>query len=346
MMTLIGNTPIQVINLQLGLRSIPLHLKLEGCNPGGSVKDRTAIALIRDLQERGLLKQNSTIIESTSGNLGVALAYISESLGYRFVAVVDPKITPENSAKMQNAGAVLDKVTELDETGGFLLTRLRRVQHLLSSIKGAVWPNQYENPANVRAHLEGTGAEILHQMDSKIDVIFLAVSTGGTLAGVSRCLRKASPSVRVIAVDAKGSIALGGIPGSRLLTGIGASRAITLANRNDYDSVIYIDDANAFACCRALHHRTNLDVGGSSGAVIAAATQWLSEQSDPIRVVCLCPDTGANYRSSIFNDDYVTAALPSALCLEEYYQNIFANNGSEMSQPRHAEIGGRSASPV
>jgi cysteine synthase A len=311
------------VSAKLGLRTITLHLKLEGYNPGGSIKDRTAMALVRDLQENELLHRDGMIIESTSGNLGVALAYISRELGYRFMAVVDPKLTAENADKLQTSGAVLDMVTEPDETGGYLLTRLRRVQELMSTTRGAVWPNQYENPANVKAHFEGTGPEILRQMCGKVDVVFLGVSTGGTLAGVSRSLRAALPRVRIVAVDAKGSVALGGEPGPRLLTGIGASRQATLLQRNDYDSVTYVDDADAFACCRALARRTGISVGGSSGAVIAAAIQWLARALTDFRAVCLCPDTGLNYQSSIFNDDYVGGKLAGIDRRQEYYESVF-----------------------
>jgi N-(2-amino-2-carboxyethyl)-L-glutamate synthase len=319
----IGNTPVSFVSIKLGPRTIPLHLKLEGHNPGGSIKDRTAIALIRDLEARALLNRGSIIVESTSGNLGVALAYISRELGYRFVAVVDPKLTVENAAKMQSMGAMLDMVTDPDETGGYLLTRLRRVQELLSAMPGAAWPNQYENPANLKAHFEGTGPEILRQMCGKVDVAFVGVSTGGTLAGISQFLRMELPHVSMIAVDAKGSIALGGAPGPRLLTGIGASRVATLLQCNDYDRVIYMDDTDAFACCRALARRTGISVGGSSGAVIAAAIQWLTRAPANTRAICLCPDTGLNYQSSIFNDGYINVKLPTVHRRQEYYESVF-----------------------
>jgi N-(2-amino-2-carboxyethyl)-L-glutamate synthase len=330
-MDLIGNTPTRAVRVKLGDCTRQIHLKLEGFNPGGSIKDRTAIALIRDLEAGMRLKRNGMIVESTSGNLGAALAYISRELGYRFTAVVDPKLTEENAEKMRRMGATLDHVTELDETGGYLLTRLRRVQELLSTIPGAVWPNQYENPVNAKAHFEETGPEILRQMNGKIDMAFLGVSTGGTLAGVSRFLRMALPRVSIVAVDAKGSIALGGTPGSRLLTGIGASRKATLLRRDDYSSVLYMNDIDAFACCRALARRTDLSVGGSSGAVVAAAIQWLACAPATTRAVCLCPDTGLNYQSSIFNDEYVRAKLPAVYRRQEYYESVFGAEDIQQS---------------
>ena len=322
----IGDTPIRPVTVQLGGRRTSVFLKLEGHNPGGSIKDRTGIALVRDLESRGMLQKNSTIVESTSGNLGVALAGISKSLGYKFVAVVDPKLTVENADKMRSSGAVLDVVTRQEPTGGYLLTRLERVKELLAAMPGAVWPNQYENHANVRAHFEGTGPEIWRQLRGRIDAVLIGVSTGGTLTGISRWLRRVVPDVRIVAVDARGSIALGGTPGPRLLTGIGASRRITLARRADYDAVMYVADADAFACCRALAHCTGISVGGSSGAVVAAAVEWLKEAPTAERVVCICADTGANYQSSIFDDRYIGRALPEVRQRQPFYEAIFAES--------------------
>ena len=319
----IGNSPIQDIAVRFGARAARLQLKLEGSNPGGSIKDRTALALIRDLQLRGLAKPGCTIIELTSGNLGVALAYLCRHFGYRFIAVIDPKTTPENIAKLETSGAVLDRVTQADETGGYLLSRLRRVQELINSIPGALWPNQYENPANVRAHFEGTGPELFRQTKGNIDAIFMGVSTGGTLAGVSRYLRAMSPRIGVVAVDAEGSVALGGRPAQRFLTGIGSSRSAGLIADGDYDEIAHVGDAEAFACCRALAARTGILVGGSSGAVLAAALQRLRASSGEGRFVCICPDTGQNYRSSIF-DDAILAALPEIRERQAQFETVIA----------------------
>ena len=324
----IGDTPMRSITIQIGHRGSSLYLKLEGYNPGGSIKDRTALALVRDLESRGLVRKNSTIVEFTSGNLGVGLSCISKCLGYRFIAVVDPKLTAENADKMRCSGAILELVTRQDVTGGYLLTRLERVKELLSFIPGAAWPNQYDNHANVRAHLEGTGPEILRQMSGRIDAIFVGVSTGGTLAGISRSVRGALPGTRVIAVDAQGSIAFGGAPSPRLLTGIGASRRITLAQRADYSTVMYVTDVDAFACCRALAHCAGVHVGGSSGATIAAAVRWLTEASTAERTVCVCADTGFNYQSSIFDDDYVATTLPEVQRRQRYYEAVFAESAT------------------
>src|SRR5262245_27837850 len=163
-----------------------VNLKLEGHNPGGSIKDRTALSLIESLEHRGALRPGSVVIDSTSGNLGVALAMIARARGYEFVAVVDPKTTDENLAKMSAMGAQLEHVRQPDETGGYLLSRLARVQELCASSHAFVWTDQYSNPANPAAHFRATGPEIYRDMDGQVDAVFVAVSTGGTLAGVGR----------------------------------------------------------------------------------------------------------------------------------------------------------------
>ncbi len=324
---LIGNTPLRPIQVALpvyqGYRQHHLNLKLEGYNPGGSIKDRTALALINDVEARGLLKAGGNVVESTSGNTGAANAVICRERGYQFHAVVDPKTTAENLQKMRNFGACIEMVTQLDVTGGYLLNRLKRVEELIMTLPNAVWPNQYENEANVRAHYSTTGPEIYKQMHGAIDAIFIAVSTGGTLAGTGRYLSEKLPDIRVYAVDAQGSIALGGRSGKRLLTGIGASRPSTFVRRSDYNAVGYVNDVEAFACCRALWKTVGLRVGGSSGAVIATMIAWLSDRRDRPRVVGLCADKGENYLSTIFCDSYVRENLPHVLNREKYYTSIF-----------------------
>jgi 2,3-diaminopropionate biosynthesis protein SbnA len=304
-MRAVGNTPIVRIALQLSGGERAVHLKLEGANPCGSLKDRTAASLVADLERRGALGPGSVIVESTSGNLGVSLAWIARRRGYRFVAVVDPKTTAENLVRLRRLGAEIQLVGAPDEAGGYLLSRLARVRELVGSSDRCVWPNQYANPANPRAHEEGTGPEILGQMDGELDAIFVPISTGGTLAGIARFLRRESPGTRIVAVDAAGSVALGGRPGPRLLTGIGASRCSSFVKRDLYDERLLVGDAEAFAFCRALAAASGVRVGGSSGAVLAACARSLALQPELEHVVCLCADRGESYASTIFNDRWL-----------------------------------------
>lgn len=303
----IGDTPMREVKLLIDGALRRVCLKLEGANPAGSSKDRTAMSLIADLQTRGALNASSVIVESTSGNLGVSLAFICRAMGYPFVAVVDPKTTPENLDKMKILGARIELVEESDENGGYLLSRLKRVQQLCANSSRYVWTNQYSNPANPEVHYRSTGPEIYSQMKGDVEAVLVAVSTGGTLTGIGRYFREISPRTRIIGVDAGGSVVFGHPPGPRLLTGIGASRPSNFVRKAFYDFHMVVHDREAFAMCRQLDDETRLRVGGSSGAVLSACARHLSAHPGLRHVVCLCADGGENYRSTIFSDEWLIA---------------------------------------
>lgn len=301
----LGNTPMEPIYLVLGGVPRKIHLKLESENPTGSVKDRTGYGLIQALEDHGLLRSGSVVIESTSGNLGVALSFLCKLKGYKFVAVIDPKTTQENIAKMQALVAQIDMVQQPDENGGYLLSRLRRVRELCERFDTYVWTDQYTNPANPHIHYLSTGPEIYRQMHGKVDALFIAVSTGGTLAGISRFFREVSPSTAIIGVDAYGSVIFGTPPASRKLTGIGSSRPSSFITRDLYDVYMLVRDEDAFTFCRALWDTTGMKVGGSSGAVLAACARYLYDHPELTNVACVVADSGDNYTNSIFNDEWV-----------------------------------------
>lgn len=302
----IGNTPLRAIRLELRPGHWQLvNLKLEGYNPAGSIKDRTAVFLIRDLLARGLLRSDAVLTESTSGNLGVALAMISQVCGWRFVAVIDHKISDEIRSKCQEHGATLELVTERDSTGNSLTARLKRVKELCAVHPNYVWVNQYANPGNPRAHYETTAPEIFRQMDGVVDAVFIAVGTGGTLAGVGKFFREHSPVTRLIAVDAVGSVIFGGKAGRRLLSGIGSARTSDFITTGLYDTHLAISDSEAFNWCHALSMATDVRLGGSSGAVLAACANYVALHPECERVICVCPDSGENYGSTIYNDSWL-----------------------------------------
>jgi 2,3-diaminopropionate biosynthesis protein SbnA len=301
----IGNTPIQPVRLSIGGKRRNVYLKLEGENPGGSIKDRTALSLLRSLEKTGRLNSGGRLIESSSGNLAVGLATLARLRGYQFTAVVDPKVSVEKLQRLHELGAGTILVDTPDETGGYLLTRLARIRELLSADPGLLWTNQYSNAANPQAHYASTAPEILQQMEQRVDAVFVAVSTGGTLAGIGRFFREASPDTRIIAVDTKGSVALGGSPGARRLTGIGSSRRSEFVDAGLYDELIYVEDCEAFSFCRALDTATGIGLGGSSGACLAACARYLQSHKKAERTVCLCPDRGEHYASTIFSDAWL-----------------------------------------
>jgi 2,3-diaminopropionate biosynthesis protein SbnA len=301
----LGNTPMETIYFVIGGVARKIHLKLESENPTGSVKDRTGYGLIQKLEAEGRLKEGSVVVESTSGNLGVALSFLCKLKGYRFIAVVDPKTTQENLTKMQMLGAEIDMVDQHDEVGGYLLSRLARVRELCERSSTYVWTNQYGDSANPHIHYLSTGPEIYHQMQGRVDALFAAVSTGGTLAGIGRFFREFSPTTAIIGVDAHGSVIFGTPPAPRKLTGIGSSKPSSFITKDLYNLHMLVRDEEAFTFCRALSQATNIKVGGSSGAVLAACAKYLLAHPEASNVVCLCPDGGDNYTESIFNDNWI-----------------------------------------
>lgn len=301
----IGNTPIRQIRLLIGGKSRNVYLKLEGANPGGSIKDRTALSLLRSLEKTGQLSTGVRLVESSSGNLAIGLAMLARDSGYRFTAVVDPKVTAETMRRLHDLGAETTMVETPDETGGYLLTRLARIREMLAEDPGLLWTNQYSNAANPEAHYLGTAPEIYRQMGHRVDAVFVAISTGGTLAGIGRYFREASPDTRIIAVDAIGSEALGGPPSVRKLTGMGSSRRSEFVTPGHYDELIYVGDREAFSFCWAVDAATGMKVGGSSGACLAACARYLQSHRKAERAVCICADRGEHYASSIFSNSWL-----------------------------------------
>lgn len=318
----VGNTPMQEMRVVVDGVPRTIHLKLEGCNPAGSIKDRTAWGLVNDLEDRGRLRPGSVVLESTSGNLGVALAFVCQALGYGFVAVVDPKAPAESVRRMRAFGATVETVHEPDAAGNYLAARLERAAGLVRQNPEFVWADQYSNPANPRTHFLWTGPELFRQMNGRIDTVLVPTGTGGTLGGIGRYLRLASPGTRVVAVDVHGSVIFGGPPGQRRLVGIGSARPSSFITPDLYDEHIQVSDQEAFDYCRALRSETGVSLGGSAGAVLAACVRHLRSDPAAQRVVCVCPDAGGAYESTLYDDVWlaghgyeVDAALPVTFAL-------------------------------
>jgi cysteine synthase len=224
------------------------------------------------------------------------------SYGCHLVAVLDPHAAPSTVRDLAAAGVEVVVVEERDESGGYLLTRLRTVQRLCAEHPHYRWVNQYESPANPLAHERSTGPEILAQGGSDLDAVYVAVSTGGTLAGVSRHVRAHAPHVRLVAVDAQGSLAIRGVPGRRLLPGIGAGRPSSFLTPHAYDAVRRVSDTEAIALCRHLLASTGLKVGGSSGSVLAALLEDVGTVRAPL---ALFPDGGRRYADTLYDDGWL-----------------------------------------
>jgi 2,3-diaminopropionate biosynthesis protein SbnA len=300
----IGGTPLLKIRLRIHRRWHDIWLKLEQFNRGGSIKDRTAYALISDLEERGLMLHADSIVESTSGNLGIGLALSCKERGYRFIAVVDPTVSEYTVRCMRELGARIE--TAIPAPGEPLLAaRLARVHELRREDPDLVWTDQYGNVANPRIHRHHTGAEILRQLGVCPGAAFIAVSTGGTLKGVAQYLRIFAPGCQIAAVDVEGSVVLGGAPGRRNIPGIGSSRISDFLSDKPYDIASYISEVEAIATCHAVRRCTNIGLGGSSGALIAAAARFLGARRPAGPVICLCPDGSDRYENTLYNQEWL-----------------------------------------
>jgi cysteine synthase A len=300
----IGATPL-VRMRRLFNEGPQVYAKLELLNPGGSVKDRPARYILERGIRDGTIAPGATIVESSSGNFGIALAMAARIFELEFVCVVDPRIAPLNLRILRQLGARVEMVTKPDAFGGYLHTRIERVQELCAEIPGAYWIDQYANELNAQCHYDGIGSEIVEALGMRVDVFVAAVSTTATLLGASRRLRDAWPDVHVVAVDAAGSVIFGGPSGRRDLPGIGSSRRPELLVDEEVDEVIYVDDYEAARGCRELLRGEGILAGGSSGAVIAAVQRIVPTLPRDARVVTILPDRGERYMDMVYDDDWV-----------------------------------------
>ncbi|HIU07889.1 MAG TPA: cysteine synthase A [Candidatus Limiplasma pullistercoris] len=292
---LIGHTPLLALTgycRENGLNAT-IAAKLEAFNPAGSVKDRTACAMLDAAEASGALKPGGTIIEPTSGNTGIGLAWVAAARGYRTLIVMPDSMSPERRALIRAYGA------ELVLTDGALGMKgaIARAQELHEQIAGSLIPDQFSNPANPAVHRRTTGPEIWEDTDGKVDIFVAGVGTGGTLTGVAEYLKAQNPAVRVVAVEpAKSAVLEGGAPGPHGLQGIGAGFVPDTLNTAVYDEVIPVTDEEAFAARRALVRLDGVLAGISSGAALHAATVLARREENAGKlIVALLPDTGERY---------------------------------------------------
>ncbi|MBA8824108.1 cysteine synthase A [Saccharopolyspora lacisalsi] len=278
--------------------------KLEMLNPGGSMKDRPARYIVEQGLGDGSLRPGMRLVESTSGNLGIALAMAASLHGLSFTAVVDPKTSPANLRLLELFGADVDMVTEPDDSGGYLHTRVRRARELVTSTSGAVLVNQYANDRNWRSYHDTAGEEILRAVDGPIDYLVAAVSTTGSIQGIARRLRQDSPHLKVVAVDAVGSVIFGAQAGPRQLPGFGASRVPEILDPDEIDEVVHVADAESVAGCRRLLTTEKIFGGGSCGAVVTGLEHLVSRLEQPARIVTLLPDRGERYLDLVYDDEW------------------------------------------
>lgn len=296
---LIGNTPLLDLNRFSRQRGIttPLAAKIEYFNPGGSVKDRIALAMIEDAESKGILKPGATIIEPTSGNTGVGLALVSAVKGYRLILTMPETMSVERRNLVKAYGAEVHLTPGKDGMPG----AIREAENLRASIPGSVILQQFENPANPARHYATTGPEVWRDTDGKVDIFVAGVGTGGTVSGVGKYLKEQNPAIRIIAVEPKSSPVLnGGQSGPHKIQGIGAGFIPKTYDADIIDEVFDVENDDAIRTGREIAREEGLLVGISSGAALYAASRIaLRPENKDKKIVVLLPDTGERYLSTV-----------------------------------------------
>ncbi|MEC8985724.1 MAG: cystathionine beta-synthase [Actinomycetota bacterium] len=302
---LIGRTPmVRLTRVTEGI-ACPVVAKVETTNPGGSVKDRPALAMIDAAEKEGLLSPGSTIIEPTSGNTGVGLAIVAAQRGYDCVFVMTDKVSPEKVDLLKAYGAEVI-VCPVDVAPEDPRSYYSTAERLVNERPGAFRPNQYSNPVNPLSHYMTTGPEIWEQTDGKVTHFVAGAGTGGTLCGVGRYLKEQNPDVQVIAADPEGSVYSGGDGRPYLVEGVGEDFWPETYDPALIDRVIAVSDAQSFHRTREVSRQEGILIGGSCGTAVDAAITVASELSEEDLVVVLLPDSGRGYLSKIFNDEWMT----------------------------------------
>ncbi len=298
------NNPLIKIKPE-GLDYINFFAKLELFNPTGSIKDRPASFIINRLLESGKINNETAIIESSSGNFGIALAVYCKARGLKFYCVIDPNISKTNEYLLKQLCTGVIKVQKRDASGGYLLNRIKEVKIFLDEVPNSYWINQYANPYNAQAYYETLGKEICESLPN-IDYVFIGVGSGGTITGVSRKIKEEFPMCKVVAVDAKGSVIFGGKAEKRYIPGIGSSMVPEILKEAKIDEVITVPESDAIKSCHKLLRKHSIFAGGSSGSVFFAVEKYFEFKKTAIipTVVTVFPDRGERYINTIYNKDW------------------------------------------
>lgn len=292
---LVGRTPLVEVS-GFENQKARIVVKVEAFNPGGSVKDRIALAMIEDAEKKGVLKPGATIIEPTSGNTGVGLAWVGVAKGYRTILTMPETMSVERRNLLKAYGAKLELTPGTEGMKG----AIARAEQLRATIPGAVILGQFVNPANPAIHEQTTGEEVWVDTDGKVDIFVAGVGTGGTVSGVGSALKKHNSAVKVVAVEpASSAVLTTGVPGKHKIQGIGAGFVPSTYNPDAVDEVMTVTDDDAFAGARKLARTKGLLVGISSGAAFSAALALaMKDENAGKLIVALLPDTGERYLSS------------------------------------------------
>lgn len=301
---LIGNTPVRklfVPHINAGI-----FAKLEYGNFAGSIKSRPAFNILYKAISDGKIDEKSIVVESSSGNFAIALAMLCKLIGIRFIPVIDPNINPGYEKLLRYLCAEVIKVTEIDETGGYLLTRLARVSEIRNSGEHTFWPNQYGNPVNADTYYHYMAKEIADSFIT-LDYVFIGVSSCGTIAGLSKRLKKEFPTVKIIAIDVEGSVIFSNPPQKRFISGIGSSIVPPLINEAVIDEIIHLSQVDIIEGCRELVDEHMLFCGASSGASYSCIKRYFRDHpafDKTPQVLFICPDSGDAYLDTVYDKQW------------------------------------------
>lgn len=301
----VGNTPLITLFMN-GFEELELFIKLEYYNPTGSIKDRAASFILNKLLEERLIDNETTIIESSSGNFGIALSTYCKYLGLKFLCVIDPNITKVNEALIRSLSHEVIKVSSPDKHGGYLLNRIEKVQEVLTTRDNAYWINQYGSRYNADAYYSSLGNELCNELDH-IDYVFIGVSSGGTITGLSRRIKEQYPNCKIVAVDAVGSVIFGGSAKKRFIPGVGSSMVPDILADSLIDEVVKVEEFKAIKMCHRLLNESFILAGGSSGLVISAIEEYFKGKvlTKKPKVLTIFPDRGDRYMDTIYNQDWI-----------------------------------------
>jgi cysteine synthase A len=305
-LSMVGNTPLLELKRLFQGAGFRVFAKLEGFNPGGSIKDRPAVAILQEGMRSGAIQPDTVIVESSSGNMGVGLAQACRYYGLRFICVVDSKTAAQNLRVLRAYGAEVECVTEPDPvTGELLQARLSRVQQLLEEVDNAFWPNQYANSSNPDSHYRTTMRELATALGGQLDFLFVATSTCGTIRGCGEYIRDHGLRTRVIAVDAVGSLIFSERKARRMIPGLGAGIKPPLCDLSLIDECVHVNDFDCVVGCRRMVAREAVLVGGSSGGVLSAVEKLRDRIPAEATCAVILPDRGERYLDTIFCDEWI-----------------------------------------
>lgn len=328
----IGDTPLYLTHsLNLG-NGVEAYLKLEYFNPGGSIKDRTALGMIERAEREGKLRSGTTIIESSSGNTAIGLSMLARACGYRVVAICDRHLPATKRARLTAFGAQTVFLPQTPPGMDTVELRIALANYLAERVPNSITLGQYSNLANVDAHFRTTGPEIISALDGKLDVVVVAVGTCGTISGVGRAIKSYDRRIQVVGVEPHGSIIFGGCDATYYIQGGGLSFIPSILDRSVIDYGLQISDEDAIAAAHELGRSEGIMVGGTGGLVIRAIQQLGKDMAPGQRIVGIIPDAGDRYLDTLFDDQWLSRHNFAAL-------TTFENQGQNELQQEVGRVG-------